>query len=275
MKQRTLAAVLLAVVGAVPLSAQSTGGMRYVMKMELQQVDNSKPAANSLAAMAVAQIKQGMLPEGGAEMEFLTDGQSVRTELRSAMGNMPKGAVILYLAGQTDGLVLIPANKTYYVLKVPEAPVLSPGVKMPKPEITVKPTGTFETIAGHKAERILIAWRMPMPIPEGVQVRPGIPTELTMDIDDWCTTDVKIPTGATRLMSGITQSMPGLGVEELMKACPFAMRSTMRMSILPGYAIVSNVISTSDESPAAELFKVPVDYKQVAAPVGRTPGGQE
>jgi hypothetical protein len=275
MKQRMLAAVLLAAACAVPLSAQSAGGMRYVMKMELQQTGGDTQATSPLAAMAVAQIKQGMFPEGGAEMEFLTDGQSVRTELRSAMADMPKGAVVLYPAGQTDAFVLNPADKTFYVMKPPQPPTLPRGTTMPKPEISVKPSGTFETIVGHKAEKITIAWHMPMPVSEGVQIPPGMPTELTMDIENWCAADVKIPAGATRLMAGIAQSMPGLGVEELMKACPFAMRSTMRMSILPGYAIVSNVISASDESPAAEMFKVPAGYKQVPAPAGRAPGGQE
>lgn len=274
MKKRMLAALLLAVVCAIPLAAQSTGGMRYVMKMELQQLSGeAAQGGNPMAAMMVEQLKQMVFPQGPVEMEFLTDGQSVRTEMRAQMATMPKGAIVLYPAGQTDGYVLNTAEKTYYVMKPPQAPVLPGGMTLPKPEIAVKPTGTFETIVGHKAEKVTIAWRMAMPIPEGAELPPGMPTEVTMDIENWCASDLKIPSGAMRMMSGMAQSMPGFGLEDIAKACPFALRSTMRMSMMPGYAIVSTVTSTSDASPAADLFKVPPDFKEVPAP--KMPGGHE
>jgi len=268
MKKSMSGAALLAIIAAIGLSAQSTGGgMRYVMKMELVQIGDAQQASNQMAAMAINMFKQTVLPDGSVEMEMLTDGQSLRTEMRGQMATLPKGAIVLYPAGQTDGFVLNPQEKTYYVMKPPQAPVLPGGMAMPKAEIAVKPSGTFETIAGHKAEKVVIAWRMPMPVPEGVELPPGMPTELTMDIENWCASDMKIPSGATRMMSGMAQAMPGFGLEEIAKACPFAMRSTMRMSMLPGYAIVSTVTSTSDASPAPDTFKVPADYKEVPAPV--------
>jgi hypothetical protein len=278
MKKRILVAVLVAAASAVVLSAQSSSGLRFVMKMELQQVTGGdQQAANPMTAMIADMFKKTVLPEGSVEMEFLTDGQSVRTEMHGSMATLAKGSVVLYPAGQTDGYVLNPAEKTYYVLKVPQAPTLPAGMTLPKPEISVKPSGTFETIVGHRAERVNISFRMPIPVPEGVDLPPGIPTELTLDIENWCATDLKMPAAAMRLMGGAAQSMPGFGLDEMIKACPFALRSRMRMSMMPGYEILSTVTSASDASPSPDLFKLPAGLKEVPAPTPRIPGvgGQE
>jgi hypothetical protein len=275
MKKRMLVAVLVAAaLSAVVLSAQSAaGGMRYVMKMELRQVSGGEAQpANPMTAMVADTFKKMVLPEGAVEMEFVTDGQSVRTEMRGQMSMLAKGSVVLYAAGQTDGYVLNPTEKTYYVLKTPQMPALPAGMTLPKPEISVKPSGTFETIVGHRAEKVNISWRMPIPIPEGVEVPPGTPTEFSMDIENWCTTDLKMPASATRLMGSVAQSMPGFGLDELAKACPFALRSRMRMSMMPGYEILSTVTSASDASPSPDLFKLPAGYKEVPPPTPKMPG---
>jgi len=266
MTKRMLAAVLVATVCTIPLVAQSTGGMRYVIRMELQQGAEAG-AGNQMAAMIAQQIKQTVFPEGAAEMEFVTDGQSVRTEIRAPMATLPKGAIVLYPAGQTDGYVLNAAEKTYYVMKPPQMPALPGGMTMPKPEIAVKPSGTFQTMVGHKAEKVTITWRIAMPVPEGVELPAGMPTELTMDIESWCANDIKIPPGAMRMMGSAAQSMPGFGIEDIMKACAFPLQQSIRMSMMPGYAIVSTVTSASEASPAPDMFKVPADYKEVPAPV--------
>lgn len=273
MTKRILGAILVASLCAIPLSAQSSGGLRYVTKMELQQVPGDQQAGNPMTAMVVEQMKKSMFPEGPVEMEFLTDGQSVRTEIRSgSMMFSAKGSIMLYGAGQTDPYVLNPAEKTYYVMKTPVMPA---GITLPKPEIAIKPTGTFETILGYRAEKVLISWRIPIPVPEGVEMPPGIPTEFTMEMENWCATDVKLPVGAMKMMSGITQELPGFGIEELAKSCAFALRSTMKMSMLPGYAIVSNVTSAAPASPGPEMFKLPADYKEVPMPTPKLPGVRE
>ena len=278
MKKRILVAVLVAAASAVVVSAQSSSGLRFVMKMELQPVTGGdQQAANPMTAMIADGFKKTVLPEGSVEMEFVTDGQSVRTEMHGSMATLAKGSVILYPAGQTDGYVLNPTEKTYYVLKVPQAPTLPAGMTLPKPEISVKPSGTFETIVGHRAERVNISFRMPIPVPEGVDLPPGMPTELTMDIENWCATDLKMPATAMRLMGGAAQSMPGFGLDEMIKACPFALRSRMRMSMMPGYEILSTVTSATDASPSPDLFKLPAGFKEVPAPTPGIPGvgGQE
>jgi hypothetical protein len=275
MKKRILVAVLVAAASAVVLSAQSSSGLRFVMKMELQQVTGGdQQAANPMTAMVADMFKKTILPEGSVEMEFMTDGQSVRTEMHGSMATLAKGSVVLYPAGQTDGYVLNPTEKTYYVLKPPQVPTLPAGMTLPKPEISVKPSGTFETIVGHRAEKVNISFRMPIPVPEGVDLPPGMPTELTLDTN-WCATDLKMPATAMRLMGGVAQSMPGFGLDEMVKACPFALRSRMRMSMMPGYEILSTVTSASDASPSPDLFKLPAGLKEVPAPTPRMPGGQE
>ncbi len=274
MKKRMLVAVLVAALSAIVLSAQPAArGMRYVMKMELQQVGGGEAQpANPMAAMAADAFKKMVLPEGAIEMEFLTDSQSVRTEMRGQMSTLAKGSIVLYPAGQTDGYVLNPAEKTYYVLKMPQMPAPPAGMALPKPEISVKASGTFETIVGHRAEKVNISWRMAIPVPEGVQPPPGVPTEFTMNIENWCTSDLVPPASAMRLMGSVAQSMPGLGLDELGKACPFPLRSRMRTSLMPGYEIVSTVTTASDASPSPDLFKVPAGYKEVPPPTPKMPG---
>jgi hypothetical protein len=278
MTKRILVAVLVAVVASASvLSAQSTTGLRLVMKMELQEVVTSgapPAAANSMTAMMGDMFKKMLLPEGAAEMEFLTDGQSVRTEMHGTMGTLAKGSVILYPVGQTDGYVLNPGEKTDYVLKMPQAPTLPAGMTLPKPEISVKPSGTFEIIAGHRAERVNISFRMPIPVPEGVDLPPGMPTELTLDLENWCATDLKMPAAAMRLLNGVAQSMPGFGLDEMAKACPIAMRSRMRMSMMPGYELVTNITSASEASPSPDMFSLPAGLKEVPPPTPRMPGGE-
>ncbi len=264
------------VLSAVLVAAQSApaGNTRYVMKMELQPIaGQAPPDADSMSSMMVGMLKKTMMPEGSVEMEFVTDGQSARTEMHNAMAMMPKGTVILYPAGQSDGYVLNVADKTYYVLKMPNAPVLPPGVTLPKPETSVKRSGTFDTIAGVRAEKVNILWRMAMPIPEGAQVPPGVPTELSIDIESWCSADVKMPAAVSRMVNGAEMSMPGMGMDEILKACPFAVRSRMRMSMMPGYEIVQTMTSvTGAEAASPDLYKVPAGYKEVPAPTPKMPG---
>jgi hypothetical protein len=219
-----------------------------------------------MAAMAADSFKKTVLPEGSVEMEFVTDGQSVRTELRGPMTGLPKGSVVLYPAGQAAGYVLNPVEKTYFVLRQPQMPPLPPGVALPKAEVTVKRSGTFETIAGVRAEKVDMSWRMPIPVPPGTEVPPGMPKDVRMEYENWCAADLKMPSAAMRMMNGVTQSMQGFGLDELTKGCPFAMRSRMRMSTMPGIDLVAEVKSLRPENPSPDLFKLPSGYTEVASP---------
>ncbi len=264
-----VALLVLSLTGAL-VSAQSTGS-EFVSRLELREVAGAPASANQMSTMMVDMFKKMVLPEGPVDVKLITDGQSVRTEMNGTMATLTKGSIVLYPAGQADGYVIDPAAKTYYVLKV-QAPQMPAGVTLPKPEVSVKRSGTFDTIAGHRAEKVDIGWRMAMPIPEGMEPPPGMPTDFSMDIENWCATDIKMPSSAMQMFGGVAQSMPGFGLEELTKACPFALKSRMRMSMLPGYELVQTVTSAKDATPSPDLFKVPAGYKEVQPPTPKMPG---
>ncbi len=271
MKKRVCVGVVvgLALSGAL-LSAQSTG-FEFVMKLELQPIPGAPPSNNPMSTMMVDMFKKAVLPQGAVEMKVTTDGQSVRTEMHGQMATMTNGSVALYPAGQSDGYVIDPAARTYYVLKMPTSQI-PPGMSLPKPQVSVKPSGTFDTIAGHRAERVDITWKMAMPVPEGMEPPPGMPTEFSMNIEGWCATDMKVPASAMKLFGNIAQSMPGFGIEDLEKACPVALKSRMRMSELPGYELLSTTLSVKDATPGSDAFKVPAGYKEVPPPTLKLPG---
>ncbi len=265
------AAVFAATVfsGTVVRGQAGTGGMRFVYVLRMEQKLATDKQADQMATMAVESFRKAVLPEGTAEMEIVTDGQSVRSELHAPMAKLPKGSVVIFPAGQTDGYVLNPGDKTYFVLKAPQAPPLPPGVSLPKPQVSVKPSGTFDTIAGIKAEKVDMTWRMPIPVAQGAAVPPGMPKEISVEFENWCSSMVKMPAAVLRLMGGAEMSMPGFGLEELTKGCPFALRSRLRMSAMPGVELVSEVRSARPETPSPDLFKIPADYKEVPAPMGK------
>ncbi len=246
------------------------------MKIELGKIAAETAAqGDSLLAMMGDMFKQTILPDGTAEMVMTTDGESGRTELRGRWSMMPSGSVMLSRGGDSNSYVLNPAEKTYYVVK-PDAvkmPDLPGGLTLPKPEVTVKPTGTFETIVGHRAERIDVSWRMALPVPEGTDLPPGVPTSVDLQLEQWCAPDVKGPTAERALAVGaMAKMLPGMGFEELLQSCSFPLRSRMRMSLMPGYELLMSVTSITDVSPAPDAFAIPTGYKEVPMPMPKLPG---
>lgn len=284
MRTTTLAALLLVL--STPLAAQAqtvpeaaaqpATAQQYVTRLELQKVaDAPAQDANGMMAMASDMLKKMLLPDGPVEMTTTTDGQSVRAETRGRWMTMPSGAIVLMRAGDKNlGYVLNPAEKTYYALKLPEFPMLPPD--MPKPEVGVKASGVFETIAGHRAERVDVSWRIAIPVPEGVEVPPGVPTEIGFQLDLWCAQDIKLrsPRNLANMEAAgaISAMMPGKAVDDLTKSCSFPLKERLRFSVMPEYEIRSTVTSIAEVPSSPDLFAIPAGYKEVPTPEFKFPG---
>jgi hypothetical protein len=268
MKLRTLVAAALTVLVGAPLAAQTPAkGMTFTSRMELAKATGADAGASTDMGEMMANMFKGMMfPNGPVEMEYVTDGESVRTELRGQMAMLKKGSIILYQAGKTDGVVLDPAEKTYWVMKTTTPPEAAAVLAQMKPEVTVVPTGVFETILGHKAEKVNVTFRMAIPIPAGAEVPPNMPTELVMNMENWCASDVKMPSSVMKLAGMAVQGMPGFSMEDMVKACPFSLRMRMRMSMMPGWEMLTAVTKQGEASPTADLFKIPEGYKEVPMP---------
>jgi hypothetical protein len=286
MRRAALVIVLVLVVAAglsgqsgppAPVQGDASAGQQFVVKMELQKTA-AAPAqeGNNMFAMMGDMLKQTMLPDGTAEMTTTTDGRSVRTELRGRLLTMPSGSIMLAREGAPGGgYVLNPADKTYYAVKLDDVkmPELPGGMTMPKPEFSVKSSGTFEVIAGHRAERVDVSWRIAVPVPEGIELPPGFPTEVSLDLEQWCAPDIKLPAaGAVQSIGAIGKMLPGMGLDEILKACSFPLRSRMRMSVIPGYEMLTSVTSITAVPTPPEMFAIPPGYKEVPMPTPKLPG---
>ena len=253
-------------------------GHRYVMKIEIEKVaDAGGEEANRMFATVGEMLRHTLLPDGVVEASITTDGRSVRSELRGRVLAMPSGTVVLTRAGDAnDGYVLDPAAKTYYIVKpaamnTPDPPA---GVTVSSPEVSVNRSGIYDTIVGYRAEKIAASWRMAIPVPDGVEMPPGFPSDVRIEIEEWCSPDVKLPSSkSTNALTAIGSLMPGAEMDALLKMCSVPLRARLYTSMMPGYRIVYAVTSITRTSVSPDLFTVPVGYKEVPMPAPKPPGG--
>jgi hypothetical protein len=205
-----------------------------------------------------------IVPAGGLEVSIVEGARGSRVEYNKAYLVMPAGAVTLL---RPDGsmVVLSPADKTYWKLPA-DASALPPGMT---PKVTTKRTGEFADVAGVRSERVTIDLRIAIPVPDGVQLPPGMPTELVMTGDMWITDRFKAANkSAGMAMGGLGQ----FGLDKVLNG-GMPMRSVMRSPLFAGKEIETVVTKIGEEPAAASLFEIPADYKEVPAPTGMGRGG--
>lgn len=201
-------------------------------------------------------------PKGPIEMIWSTQDGVVRTEMLADMPGMPKGSVTLRKVGDASMYVINPAEQTYYIVKG------GGPTRMPPPtSVNVKRTGEFETIAGHRAEKVLLEARVPVPLPYGMQPPPGVPTDMQINGEIW-TTDAFGDRPEYQLvldeLNKIGGFMPGPSAGKEIKF-PLKMRLTMTMMM--AMEVVSTVTAISEEKLPADQFVVPpAGFKEVQPP---------
>jgi hypothetical protein len=237
--------------GAAFLPQSVGSGLRVVVKVEVR-----RPAGGPLPF--AERVFERMLPDGTAEVEFVTDGSSVRRVQRGRVRDDPDGTITIVRAGEATRLVLNPAARTYYRT--------NPGSDEPAgPEPTLRRSGSSETIAGFKGEKILVSWSEPTGNPPPAGMAPAVTTE----IEAWCTSAVRVPASLRDMLNPVRGRGSKAFVEQFAKACPLPLRYEIRLSISPGYAVVSTVTSVASASPPPGLFEVPAGYREVPRPDDR------
>jgi hypothetical protein len=161
--RKALTALSLVLVISAPLRAE----LKYTMRMEMKKSETAPPPPNPMLAMMGEQMMKQMLPNGNSEMVYIIGDKGARMEFTAK----PDGT--LY--------VMDPQNKTYWkgTIDAAAAQMKAAGIV---PEVTVKPTGQSETVAGLKCDVVSYDWKMPLPIPEQARASlpPDFPSALTM-----------------------------------------------------------------------------------------------
>jgi uncharacterized protein DUF4412 len=256
--RKALTALSLVLVISAPLRAE----LKYTMRMEMKKSETAPPPPNPMLAMMGEQMMKQMLPNGNSEMVYIIGDKGARMEFTQAAMGQAAGSVNI---AKPDGTLYVmdPQNKTYWkgTIDAAAAQMKAAGIV---PEVTVKPTGQSETVAGLKCDVVSYDWKMPLPIPEQARASlpPDFPSALTMT-GDACTTH-EYAKYAELVKRGAGSMMASMGLDKVAQG-GILIRQSMQ---LMGYEMRSVVTQITEESTDPSLFDVPADYKEVPAPSG-------
>jgi hypothetical protein len=255
--------VFVALCLATLVSARLSAELKYTMHMEMKKVDAAPaPAANPLLGMMTDTLMKQLVPEGTADIVYLIGEKGARIEFTKAALGQPAGTVNL---ARPDGtlIVLNPTAKTYWKTTTQAAITAMQAAGVPTPEVTTKPTGQFETVAGVKCEVVLFDWKMPLPIPEAARASmpPDFPSVITMNGESCKTTD-QYQKYAEVAFKSAGAMMAAMGFDKIAQG-GLVLRQTMNMM---GVEMRSNVTQIAEEAAEGTLFDIPADYKEVPMP---------
>jgi len=256
MIRKLVTIVVLAGALVAPLSAE----LKYTTRIEMRasSTPNLTPA-DPMMEMIGNMVTEMIVPAGGIEVSVIEGARGARVEYSKAYLVIPAGAVSLL---RPDGsmVVLNPADKTYWKLAA-DASALPAGMV---PKVTTKRTGEFADVAGVRSERVTLDLRIAIPVPDGVQLPPGMPTELTMAGDIWIADKFKTSNKSAGIALG---GLGQFGLDKVLNG-GMPMRSVIRSPLFPGKEIETVVTKIGEEAAAASLFEIPADYKEVPPPTG-------
>ena len=172
-------------------SARLGAELKYTMHMELKKSEAPPvQVPNPLLGMMGDALMRQIVPDGAADVIYLVGDKGARIEyMQPAMGQAA-GSVNL---ARPDGTLIVmnPKEKTYWKMTAQSSATAMQAAGISAPEVTVKRTGQFETIAGAKCEVIAFDWKMKIPVPEAARASlpPDFPTVMTMSGDSCTATD--------------------------------------------------------------------------------------
>lgn len=233
---------------AVPL------GLQVVVKVEARRV-----AGQDTTDQATRIINQE-LPDGSAEVTYVTDGRAVRSTTSGTLFGLSNGTVRLVPPGSASTYVLNPTDMTYYA--VSEAGRTIEGLTT---TVTFHGTAVSRSVVGYKTQRVTASFRKTLPLPSGAPPSTAA-FEIAGEIENWCTSDLAMPSAMAASID-VAQRFLGSDAPEYRRKCPVALQSTVTMSTLPGFAIVSCVQSvTRVKQPPATDFVLPKNYRESRHP---------
>jgi hypothetical protein len=248
--RRSLALAFLAFLVAVPARAE----LRYTMKIESQK--NTQPTTtppNPLMAMIGGIVATTLAPAGGLEITVTMGDRGSRVEYNQAYTVVPAGGITLV---RPDGAIVVidPATKTYWRMAKPD-------LSMVKADVTIARTGERSTVLGVAAERATFDVKVPLPVPAGTQLPPGIPSSLLVNGEVWVADQYKEYAKMTAGLAGIMS----LGLERLSSE-GLPMKSVLRGEMFGDQQIASTITSIGEVSVPATAYEVPAGFMEVQPP---------
>ncbi len=254
MVKKLVVSAALVLAAIVPLNAE----VKYTMHMEARMAAGG--TADPMAQMAGPMMMQ-MFPAGGIDQMVIAGDHGMRSEQKQAFATVKAGMVTLM---KPDGsmFMLDPSTKTYWKQTVMPAEAAGMMAGM-KPDVKIVKRGEFETIAGMKAEHMLLNLTMAIPGVDPSQLPPGMSPDISMAFEVWMTDAVKMPPGAASVASGM---MKQLGMGDMKELNDGRMMLKSIMTIF-GVEIAMTSSGFVNEAVGAEMFEIPADYKEVPAPI--------
>ena len=252
------------VIGA-SLCAPLHADLKYTTHMETKKTAAAAQPTNPMIGIMGDAVMKQMVPDGAADLVYLIGDKGARVEyLQAAMG-LPAGTINLITLDGTIA-ILNPKEKTYWKTTTTETLDKMKAAGMPMPEIAVKRTGQFETVAGAKCEVVTFDWKMALPIPEGARATlpPDFPSTIAMTGDSCVTTDA-YKQYADVINKGANVMMTAMGFDKINQG-GIALRQTLSMS---GMEMRTTVTQIAEEAAPEHAFEIPADYKEVPMPGGR------
>ena len=249
---RVVIAIVVAMswVGVSPWQAPSSG-IELVVKVEARRL------AGQDVPEQIARIIETQMPDGSAEVQYITDGKGVRSTLSGRMFGLGNGTIRLVAPGSSDMYVLNPTDRTYSLTRETWGSLAGK-----KPEFHFQLTNTFRTILGYKAQRVLGSYRQMVELPAAEGSDAKVVREVRAEIENWCTSELKIPVLMGRMMD-TTQRLVGRSDFQYSDKCPLPLESAVKTSVLPGFEIVSTTTSIRRLSKLPpRAFQLPDGYRK-------------
>lgn len=243
----------------VMLGLPAGNGVEIVVKVEAQRLAGQDVSEQTL------RIIESQLPGGSAEVRYITDGKAVRSTLSGPMFGLEDGTVRLVPHDSADIQVLNPKDRTYRL-----APQDSQMFAGQKREFEFHRSGNVKTILGQKTYQVTGRIRVDVPPIPGASVQ--VVHEVRADIENWCTSSVRVPAAMAKMieMASRLVGSDDPRFAQYQATCPLALQSAARLSLFPGFELVSTPQSLRrlSQIPAGS-FQLPTGYQRV------TEGGVE
>lgn len=210
--------------------------LRYTTRVEVRRT--AAAAAQSVPENLEAALRALMPPR---EMRVFLTADAMRIE--QVVGATATVALI-----RPDGwFALYPDSRTYARSALPD----DGAAAGQSPPPVVRRTGAFATILGVRAERILVAMTLTLPITPPA----GFPTAMTLEGELWLTDAHLSAGGGLRKLLGPATGIPG-GIEGMV------LRQVLRNAQL-GYEVETQVLELVEGPLDAALFEIPAGYRPV------------
>jgi hypothetical protein len=213
---------------------------------------------------AVDRVMGDLFPERAVVVTYLTDGEAVRATVSGRLFGLTSGRIRISGPGGGTVLTVDTSTRTYWGDSSAQR-----SFDGEPPQVAVVRSGQHRTILGYQAERIDTTCRQLVRLVDATGAHPSVTREIRADVVNWCTTAVPVPGAMTRMMNVAARFVP-LSDVSLRSACPLPLESTVTLSALQGFRVVSRVEAVRRlASVPATALQVPAGYVRVDSAAGQ------